>query len=97
MASSKEFLVFLIEQLRCYRGDITFRQMMGEYLIYADGVYFGGVFDDRFLVKKTKTNEKYALDEELPYDGAKPMYKVEDLDDMEYLSKLVEDTIIGLK
>lgn len=97
MASSKEFLVFLVEQLRDYRGEITSRQMMGEYLIYADGVYFGGIFDDRFLVKKTKTNEKYALDEELPYDSAKPMYKVEEIDDVEYLAKLVEDTVIGLK
>lgn len=70
--------------------------MMGEYLIYVDGVYFGGIFDDRLLVKITKTNSKYQLQKELPYENAKPMFLVENVDDKDYLQQLVIDTIKGL-
>ena len=70
---------------------------MGEYLIYVDGIYFGGIFDDRLLVKITKTNSKYQLQKELPYEDAKPMYLVENVDDKDYLQQLVIDTIKGLK
>lgn len=70
--------------------------MMGEYLIYVHGVYFGGIFDDRFLVKITKTNEKFNLTKAIPYEKAKPMYLVENVDDKRYLEELVLDTIKGL-
>ncbi len=95
MASSKEYRDFILEQL----SDLspTCRAMMGEYLIYVNGVYFGGIFDDRFLVKKTNTNAKYKLLQELPYDGAKSMYLVENVDDKDYLKDIVLDTIQGLK
>lgn len=73
------------------------QSMMGEFLIYVDGVYFGGVFDDRFLVKITDTNSVYDLSKELPYENAKSMYVVQNVDDKEYLETLVLDTIKGLK
>ncbi|MDY6024085.1 MAG: hypothetical protein SPJ19_04725, partial [Candidatus Borkfalkiaceae bacterium] len=94
MASGKDYRDFILEQLSDLRP--TYRAMMGEFLIYVNGVYFGGVYDDRFLVKKTSTNKEYGLTEELPYDGAKPMYLVENVDDREYLKSLVSDTVKGL-
>lgn len=94
MASSKEYRDFIIEQLSNLKP--TTKPMMGEFLIYVNGIYFGGVYDDRFLVKMTKTNEKYNLSKTLPYDNAKPMYLVENIDDKDYLENLVLDTIKGL-
>ena len=63
---------------------------------YVNGKYFGGIYDDRLLVKITKTNSNYNLTTELPYDTAKPMYLVENVDDKEYLLHLVLNTIKGL-
>lgn len=95
MASSREYKDFILNQLSNLNP--TYKPMMGEFLIYVNGVYFGGVFDNRFLVKITKTNEKYGLKKVLPYENAKPMYLVENVDDTENLEKLVWDTIMGLK
>ena len=95
MASSKEFRDYVLEQLSELK--VTCRPMMGEYLLYKDGVYFGGVFDDRLLVKIVKENEGYDMQQALPYEGAKPMYLVEDLDDREKLVRIVLDTCRGLK
>lgn len=95
MASSKEYRDFILEQLSNLSA--TNKPMMGEFLIYVNGVYFGGVFDDRFLVKITDTNKKYNLTKELPYENAKPMFLVDNVDDKEYLESLVLDTIKGLK
>lgn len=94
MASSKEYKDFILDQLSCLNP--SQRPMMGEYLIYVDGVYFGGIFDDRLLVKITKTNGKYQLQKELPYENAKSMYLVENVDDKDYMQQLVIDTIKGL-
>lgn len=95
MASTKSYRDFILDQLSNLNP--TSRQMMGEYLVYVDGVYFGGVFDDRFLVKKTYSNAWYILLEQLPYDGAKPMYLVENVDDKEYMESLATDTVNGLR
>lgn len=95
MASSKEFRDYVLEQLA--ELNVTSRPMMGEYLLYKDGVYFGGVFDDRLLVKIVKENEWYDMEQALPYEGAKPMYLVEDLDDREKIVRIVLDTCRGLK
>lgn len=95
MASTKSYRDFILEQLSNLNP--SSRPMMGEFLIYVDGVYFGGVFDDRFLVKKTNTNAHYNLSEQLPYDGAKPMYLVENVDDREYMESLATDTVNGLR
>lgn len=70
--------------------------MMGEYLLYQDGILFGGIYDDRLLLKITSENQKYQMPEEIPYENAKPMYLVEDLDDKEKLKEIVTDTIKGL-
>lgn len=70
--------------------------MMGEYLLYLNGILFGGIYDDRLLVKIVPENEQYKMSESIPYDGAKPMYLVEDVDDKEKLSKIVINTTDGL-
>ncbi len=79
MASSIEYRDFILEQLSSL-GDITCKPMMGEFLLYYKGVLFGGIYDDRFLVKKTPSNAKYNMDDAIPYDGAKTMYLVDDVD-----------------
>ncbi len=87
MATSKEYLIYILELLRETK-DITYKKMMGEYMLYKDGVLFGGVYDDRFLVKKTKSLEDSGLREEIPYPGAKPMLLV-DSEDSDEIAELV--------
>ena len=65
MASSKDFKNFILEQLSELKN-FSFRPMMGEFLLYFDGVLFGGIYDDRLLIKKTNSNQKYSLNEEIP-------------------------------
>ena len=91
MASSKEFLNFIMEQLS-QSEDVTYRAMMSEYIIYYRGKIAGGIFDDRFLVKPTKSALAMMPDAktELPYDGAKEMLLVEDVDNREFLTELLE-------
>ena len=86
MASSQEYLTYVLDLLREVNG-VTYKKMMGEYMLYKDGVLFGGVYDDRFLVKKTKSLEDSEFKEEIPYPGAKPMLLVdsEDPDEIEEL------------
>ena len=95
MATSKEYKDFVLEQLSLL-GDITCRPMIGEYLLYYNDVLFGGIYDNRFLVKIVKTNEKYNMEEAIPYEGAKPMYLVDDVDNREILKEIVIDTCSGL-
>ncbi len=96
MATSKEYRDFVSEQLSLL-DDITVKPMMGEYLLYFKGKLFGGIYDNRLLVKITESNKKYGMVKALPYDGAKPMYFVDDLDDKERLKNIVTDTVKGLK
>jgi TfoX/Sxy family transcriptional regulator of competence genes len=95
MATSKEYKDFILEQLSLL-NNITCKPMMGEFLLYYNDVLFGGIYDNRFLVKKTKTNEKNNMVDELPYENAKPMYMVEDVDDKELLKEIVIKTCKGL-
>ncbi|MBR3131610.1 TfoX/Sxy family protein [Candidatus Saccharibacteria bacterium] len=95
MASTKEYRDFVLEQLSEV-PDVTCRPMMGEFLLYSAGVLFGGIYDDRLLVKIVPENEQYKMTEEIPYDGAKPMYFVEDIDNKEELVEIVKNTIEGL-
>ena len=90
MASSKEYLDFILEQLSGLEG-ITYRAMMGEYILYMHGRIIGGIYDDRFLVKPTKSAREMLPDApmELPYEGAKEMLLVDQLDDKELLAALV--------
>ena len=91
MASSKEDLEFILEQLSELE-EITYRQMMGEYILYYRGKVIGGVYDDRFLVKQTKSALAMMPDAELelPYEGAKEMILVDDVDNKEFLKALIE-------
>lgn len=91
MSSSISFKNFILEQLRDLEN-ISCKPMMGEFLFYYNGILFGGVYDDKFLIKKTNSNEKYNLSEVIPYPNAKPMYFVEDVDNANYLEKVVKDT-----
>ena len=95
MASTKEYRDYILEQLSLV-PNVTCRPMMGEFLLYADGVLFGGIYDDRLLVKIVPENEQYEMTEEIPYDGAKPMYFVEDVDNKEKLAEIVNTTVKGL-
>ena len=91
MASSKEYLDFILEQLS-ELDDISYRAMMGEYIIYYRGRIVGGIYDDRFLVKPTRSAMAMMpnAETELPYDGAKGMLLVEDVDNKEFLRKLLD-------
>lgn len=76
---------------------VTCRPMMGEFLLYADGVLFGGIYDDRLLVKITPGNGKFGMSEALPYEGAKRMYLVDEVDDKEKLTEIIKATAERLK
>ena len=82
MASSKAYLDFILEQLSGLE-EVTYRAMMGEYILYYRGKIVGGIYDDRLLVKPVKSAVSYMPDAryELPYDGAKEMLLVEEVDD----------------
>ena len=89
MATTKEYLDYVLDLLRECKG-ITYKKMMGEYILYKDEVIIGGIYDNRFLVKKNKALEKYKFKEEIPYPGAKPMLLV-DIEDVNKLKKLVSE------
>ena len=90
MASSKEYLDFIMDQLSGLEL-VTSRKMMGEYIIYYRGRIVGGIYDDRFLVKPVDAAVKLIGDPamEIPYEGAKEMILVEDVDDRAFLEELV--------
>lgn len=89
MASSREYLQFILEQLSDLE-EINYRAMMGEYIIYYRGKIVGGIYDDRLLVKPVKSAISYMpkASYELPYNGAKEMLLVEDVDNKEFLTGL---------
>lgn len=91
MASSKEYLDFILEQLSDL-DDVSHRAMMGEYIIYYRGKVVGGIYDDRFLVKPTKSATAMMPNAvmELPYEGAKKMLLVDDVDNKEFLRVMLE-------
>ncbi len=91
MASTKEYLDFILEQLSQLDG-ISFRSMMGEYIIYFRGKVIGGIYDDRFLVKPVKSAKAMMpdADYELPYEGAKEMLLVDNVENKNFLKELFE-------
>ena len=91
VASSKEYLNFVLEQLSELE-DITWRAMMGEYIIYYRGRVVGGIYDNRFLLKPTKAAETMMPNakRELPYQGAKEMLLAEDIENKTFLRKMLE-------
>ena len=90
MASSKGYLEFVLEQLSELE-EITYRSMMGEFIIYYQGKIVGGIYDDRFLVKAVKSAISYmpSASYELPYEGGKEMLLVDDVDNKEFLTGLL--------
>ncbi|MBQ8685388.1 MAG: TfoX/Sxy family protein [Clostridia bacterium] len=90
MASTKEYVNFVLGQINGV--DITYKKMMGEYLLYANGVLFSGIYDDRLLIKPTEKakallpNAEYAI----PYDGARPMIFCDFVDDSERLTEIIK-------
>ena len=95
MSSTKEYRDFILDQLNLL-DKITCKPMMGEYLLYYNDVLFGGIYDNRLLVKRTQTNVKYNMQEQIPYETAKPMYMVDDVDNKELLAEIVIETCKGL-
>ena len=91
MASSKEYLDFVLEQLS-ELDDISYKAMMGEFIIYYKGKIVGGVYDDRFLVKPVKAAKDMMPEAELelPYEGAKKMILVDNVENKEFLRDLLE-------
>ena len=91
MASSKVYLDFVLEQLSGLE-EITYRAMMGEYIIYYRGKIVGGIYDDRLLVKPVKSAVSLmpTASYELPYEGAKEMLLVDNIDNKDFLTKLFD-------
>ena len=96
MATTRDYRDFILEQLSLL-DNITCKSMMGEYLLYYNGILFGGIYDDRLLVKIVDSNKKYNMQESIPYESAKPMYLVDDVDNQELLRSIVLDTCKDLK
>ena len=88
MASSAEYLEYVLDLLADV-PEVTTRKMMGEYLLYASGKLFGGIYDDRFLVKDTAASRAALPIREVPYDGAQEMLLV-DIEDRESMAELVD-------
>lgn len=89
MASGKEYLMFILEQLP--PEDISFRPMMGEYILYYRGKVFGGIYDDRLLVKNTPASRRLLPDApmEYPYEGGSKMVLIEEMENRQLLSDLL--------
>ena len=96
MASKQEYLEYVLELLREVKV-ISYKKMMGEYLLYKDNVLFGGVYDNRFLIKKTKSLEDRGFKEQIPYPSAKPMYLIdsEDPDEIKEIVLLVYKDLVN--
>ena len=90
MASAKEYLDFILEQLSGLEN-VSWRPMMGEFILYYRGKIVGGIYDDRFLVKPTKSALAMMpdADREIPYEGAKEMLLVDNVDNREFLAELL--------
>lgn len=79
MASSSEYLEYVLDLLRDVPS-VTHKKMMGEYMLYSEGVLFGGIYDDRFLLKNTPSSRVAFPDEQIPYEGARCMMLVDSED-----------------
>ena len=95
MATTTQYSDYIKEKLS-FLGDVRFRKMMGEYLLYSGGTLFGGLYDNRLLLKKNGLNAVYGLPEELPYPSAKPMYGI-DVDNENLLKEVITATVKGEK
>ena len=96
MASSIDYLQYVLEELLRDIKNITYKKMMGEYLLYKDNILFGGIYDDRFLIKKTKSVESLNFKEVIPYPSAKTMLLI-DIEDNEEIARIINLVVNDLK
>lgn len=96
MPTSKEYRDLILDKLNLLEN-ISYKSMMGEYLLYYNKILFGGIYDDRFLIKITKTNKDYNMKEAIPYKNAKPMYYAKNIEDKELLKDIVINTCKSLQ
>ena len=94
MASSKDYLEYILDILKEVRG-ISYKKMMGEFILYKNNVIFGGIYDNRFLVKKTKAMEDYHFKEVIPYPNAKPMLLI-DSEDIDEIKEIIDKIYFDL-
>ena len=94
MPSSKDYLTYVLDLLRDI-DDISYKKMMGEYILYKNNVIFGGIYDDRFLVKITKSIKEKGFQEVIPYPSAKPMFliDIEDVDEITIIVNKIYDDL----
>ena len=97
MATSKEFKSYVEQSLIDILGEVVCRPMMGEILLYHDGTLFGGIYDGRVLIKRCENNAKFNLPLEIPYQGAKPMCFIEDLENRELVREVILETCKAFK
>ena len=96
MSTTKDYKDFILKKLNLL-DNITYKPMMGEFLLYYNGILFGGIYDNRFLLKRVEGNKKYHLQEVSPYEGAKEMYFVGDVTNQEILKEMIINTCKDLK
>lgn len=92
MATTKEYKDYILDKLNGLET-IKCRPMMGEYLLYYNDILFGGIYDNRLLIKIVNSNKKYNLESVIPYDGAKLMYHIIDIDNRDLLKEIILETI----
>ena len=96
MASSNEYKEFVLEQLNLLEN-IKCKPMMGEFLLYYNDILFGGIYDNRLLVKIVPQNEKYNMEKQIPYENAKPMFLISEIENKDLLKEIILKTCEGLK
>lgn len=95
MATSNEYLIYVLDLLR-ETNRVTYKKMMGEYILYQNNVIFGGIYDDRFLIKKVDGLDKYHFKEAIPYPSGKPMLLV-DIDGPDEIKEIVDIIVLNIK
>ena len=96
MPTTKEYRDLILDKLGLL-DNISYKSMMGEYLLYYNKILFGGIYDNRLLIKIVETNKHYNLKEAVPYENAKPMYFAGDIEDKEFLKEIVINTCKSLQ
>lgn len=96
MSSSIEYKEYVLGQLETMEN-IKCRCMMGEFLLYYNDILFGGIYDNRLLVKIVPQNEKYKMEKQIPYENAKPMYLISEIDNKDLVKEIILETCKGLK
>ena len=96
MPTTKEYRDLILDKLDLLEN-ISYKSMMGEYLLYYNKILFGGIYDNRLLIKIVETNKDSNLEEAIPYKNAKPMYFIKDIEDKKFLKDIIIDTCKSFK